>query len=289
MYCRGWLGIFLFGIACAGLNSAVARTAHYGAVPQEATWQVEGTRGICNLAHPIPGYGEAVFKRSVDADLVFSVHALRPPKQSAEAILVSIPPQWMHDAETRVLTHLPVVADDDPFFVARDEARRLLLELEAGRFPTLLYADWADGKDQVTVAISAVNFRQALGDFLECITGLLPYGFDSVARTQILFGPGSTELNDVTQHELRRVADYVTAVPAPYRLLIAGYADKKGTRKFNEALARKRARAVKTFLQQAGIPASQMTIQSFGERKAKHSRRAAKSRFDRRVIVTLQK
>jgi peptidoglycan-associated lipoprotein len=51
------------------------------------------------------------------------------------------------------------------------------------------------------------------------------------------------------------------------KLMIEGYCDERGTLEYNLVLGERRARAVKQYLQDLGIPASQMQITSYGKEK----------------------
>jgi peptidoglycan-associated lipoprotein len=65
----------------------------------------------------------------------------------------------------------------------------------------------------------------------------------------------STELRDILK-------DYPT-----YRLTIEGHADERGSAEYNMALGDKRADSAKEYLVNIGIPASQLSIVSYGKEK----------------------
>ncbi len=69
--------------------------------------------------------------------------------------------------------------------------------------------------------------------------------------------------------------------------LVAGYADAKGTEKYNEALSRTRAKAVYEALLQRGIQSSRLCCRGFGKRVAvvPESATDEQRRCDRKVVI----
>lgn len=51
------------------------------------------------------------------------------------------------------------------------------------------------------------------------------------------------------------------------RVTIEGHCDKRGTPEYNIALGERRAKSVETFLQNAGVSSSQISVVSYGEEK----------------------
>lgn len=51
------------------------------------------------------------------------------------------------------------------------------------------------------------------------------------------------------------------------RITIEGHCDKRGTPEYNIALGERRAKSVETFLQNAGVSSSQISVVSYGEEK----------------------
>jgi peptidoglycan-associated lipoprotein len=51
------------------------------------------------------------------------------------------------------------------------------------------------------------------------------------------------------------------------KLMIEGYCDERGTLEYNLVLGQRRAQAVKQYLQNLGIPASQIQVTSYGKEK----------------------
>ena len=191
---------------------------------------------------------------------------------------------WKHDVMVRDLGQVNYTVASKPFRLDDLMARRLLLELEQGMFPTLTYKDWSDGRDEVQVAISAVNIRQALGDFQ------IGFSIDAVRVSRVSFGFNSSELGEEARNRLDQVAEYLMADSSVRKVTLEGLTDNVGYRRYNEALAKRRAQAVKNYLVAKGVKKSHFSISAIGERHSVGNNRTVKGRAANRVvIVTLMK
>lgn len=65
---------------------------------------------------------------------------------------------------------------------------------------------------------------------------------------------------------LNEHADFLRENPSQ-RITIEGHCDKRGTPEYNIALGERRAKSVETFLQNAGVSGSQISVVSYGEEK----------------------
>lgn len=269
---------------------AVAGEMRYVAKLNHSMWQVESSRLHCSLSHEIPHYGRAVFESADGGDLSFRIEVRRKPRAVGVARVVSAVPEWNHETRVRDLGQVNYSTEKAPFRLGDAMARRLLLELERGMFPTFSYQDWADGRDRIDVALSAVNVRQSLDEFLLCLDNRIGFGFDEVRVSRIQFGFDSSDLSAVARQRLDKVAEYLTADPAVRKVTLEGLTDNKGFRSYNLALAKRRAGAVRDYLVGRGVKPGQFQIRAVGERYNIASNRTAKGRaMNRAVIVTLAK
>ncbi len=271
-------------------GSALAGAQHFGARLDQAQWQVSSSRLHCTLSHEVPYYGTARFEGRAGGDLAFVLEVLQQPDRAGTAQLVAVAPAWMHDAAATDLGQVPIADSRAAFRFPRPLARRVLAELEKGMNPTLTYSDWADGRDQVTVALSAVNVRSALGQFLQCLTGLLPYDFNDVKQTEILFAFGSHALSAEAKAQLDKVVRYLLADDSVGSVRLVGYTDNVGFRRYNERLSRQRSEAVRDYLAANGVKSPKMVIEAHGETKPQGTNRTEQGRQEnRRVLVILVK
>jgi outer membrane protein OmpA-like peptidoglycan-associated protein len=183
---------------------------------------------------------------------------------------------------------VPVVASHTPFYINNGLAKRLLLELEEGMMPTLRYADWADGSDEVTVRISAINFAPAWQAFQECEQGLLNFDFGDVRKSVFQYKVNQTALDAAARARLDQIARFFKLDPTIREIRVDGYTDSKGLSRINLVVARKRALAVKNYLVRQGVPAGKITLKAHHEKDGKFSNRTQAGRNrNRRVEVSL--
>lgn len=285
LFLRKWL-VLCVGLLPAGL--VLAGTQYYGAALHEARWEVSSSRLMCTLSHHIPLYGTVRFEGRAGGGLDFAVQVLRRPARSGVAQLASLAPAWKHDVPALDLGQVKVADSAEPFRFERPLARRLLAELEKGMFPTFTYQDWADGRDQVTVTVSAVNVKAALGEFLHCLDGLLSYDFSAVKNTRINFAFGSAAIGREARLALDRVAEYLLADTSVGSVRIEGHTDNVGFRRYNERLGRQRSAAVRDYLVAKGVAQDKFETRTYGEARPAVSNATERGRAaNRRVVVLL--
>jgi outer membrane protein OmpA-like peptidoglycan-associated protein len=247
--------------------SAGAGVRHYGSSVEEATWKSENSRLSCSLTHTIPAYGKAVFVRRAGEDLAFQVALVRTPDWTGPVSLRSVAPPWKHDSPSHELGMASYDADKKMFTFESGLANVILSELEQGMFPTLGYHDASESGRDVSVSVSAVNFRPALDQFLGCTGRLLPCSFDSISKTAIPFGVGTADLSSTAQKQLDRIVAYLMMEPAVSTVLIEGHADNAGERRSNYLLSRQRAVSVRNYLVAKGLPAAEIKLRYLGDKK----------------------
>jgi peptidoglycan-associated lipoprotein len=62
-------------------------------------------------------------------------------------------------------------------------------------------------------------------------------------------------------------ANLLTASLADTKIVIEGHCDERGTRSYNMILGERRAQAVKTYLEDLGVPADNLQVVSYGKDK----------------------
>lgn len=268
----------------AGLSA----NQHYEASLEKAEWKLNASAVKCELVHPIPSYGEAIFIHSSGGELAFKLQVDQPPVSDSVALLYSAPPFWKPGIVKRELSRSPLLKGSTPVYFTRPVALRMLYELEQGMQPMLFYRDWADASEDVTVAVSTVNFRNVWPDFTRCESQLLTFGFDDVKNTSIMFDSGSAALKKDARDMLDRIADYIKNDKAVNKVLISGHTDSIGFKYLNELLSQRRAKTVKKYLLSRNVDSRKISILAYGESHPKVSNASATGRkFNRRVQVQL--
>ena len=258
----------------------------YVADEHQSQWLVSSSKLHCSLSHEIPVYGKAIFQRSSGGELELNIEAMRQPVTVGVAKLISAAPAWKHGARERDLGQVDYATTKTPFRFRRVLSRRVLSELEQGMFPTLNYKDWSDGRDQVEVALSAVNLRSGLGEFLDCLTAQLPFDFKHVRESKLYFSYDSSHLSAKAKQRLDEIADYLLADESVSGVTLYGRTDSRGFRSYNFSLGKRRAESVRDYLVGKGVNAKKFTIKvkSLGERRPLASNRTAKGRSLNRVV-----
>ena len=274
-----------------GLSMPVlAGSILYAANEHQSSWQVEASPLSCQMSHDIPVYGRAVFEQRAGGTLDFRLEARRKPREIAMARLVSVPPRWRHDAQARDLGRVDVRIEQAALQLDEVQARRLLLELENGMFPTFSYADWVDGRDTIQVALSAVRVRDALGDFLHCLDALLPHGFEQLRTTVVAFELNQNEISREGRHRLDALLEYLRHDEQIDGIVLEGRSDNTGRIRHNQALSQQRAEAVRDYLLARGIDTErvQVDLRAYGETRPLASNQTEAGRAQNRtVVVTL--
>ncbi|MCZ4343528.1 peptidoglycan-associated lipoprotein Pal [Sphingomonadaceae bacterium G21617-S1] len=82
----------------------------------------------------------------------------------------------------------------------------------------------------------------------------------------VYFGTDAYDVDAEDQATLTRQAQWLAKYPN-VSVTIEGHCDERGTREYNLALGERRANAAKNFLVQAGVPASRLSVISYGKER----------------------
>ena len=268
----------LFVMLTGAAGNAVAMQQHYETPLLHARWSVQKAPLSCSLEHRIPRFGVARFQQSVDEPLAFVIDGEHPLPADSEALVELVPVKWQHARVPEALGRF-AAGEAHALKLDGDYARTLLVGLESGMVPAVSWGSEAHPR-QVQVTMNVLFFRQALREFDACIAALPEAGFEDLRRSEFFYGRNERALGRAARQRLERIAFYLKNNPDVDYVEILGYADDRGSRRYNRALSRERAQAVKQFLQQQGIDADRLRIKAMGEVK-QQSRRA------RRVEITL--
>ncbi len=114
-------------------------------------------------------------------------------------------------------------------------------------------ADTGAGYNDGTVGGAAIPGSRA--DFLQ-----------NVPSDRIFFDTDDYSVDGEDRTTLDAQAAWLLRYPNVV-VTIEGHADERGTREYNLALGERRANAAKNYLQSRGVPASQMTVVSWGKER----------------------
>lgn len=193
-------------LLCVGTTSIFAGTQHYQAPLDSVRWEASSKKLHCSLKHDIPLYGQATFAQTAGGKLGFTLKVKRKASRNKDiAHLRSLPPEWKHQVAVVDLGEVPVIKGDTPFQIEQDIPRRMLAELQKGMFPTFSYRDWADARDQVTVALPGIHIKEALDEFIGCLSALPIYKFSDFKINLLHFSFWQTQHQGKRSQTIRRL------------------------------------------------------------------------------------
>lgn len=281
--------IVAFG-ACSAF-AAAAMEKRYVATPQQSSWQMAiNTPLECQLVHPIPNFGDAVFTShaSKKINLDFELKMRRPMGDTRNVSLVSMPPAWRPGESADRITNIQFFKQFDGY-IGGQTAWALLSELEKGRYPTFSYQDWQSRDQRIEVALSSVLFQPQYNAFSDCVSNLLPYSFEDISFTILHYDRGdSVELNKASQKRLAQIAEYIRYNSDIDLVLVATYTDATDGKNESQSLSEKRAESLQKYFESLGLPADRIQVQGYGKRRpiADNASPIGKDK-NRRVVISL--
>ncbi len=274
--------------------SAVAQPQlrQYSAAIEQSVWQLSKSTPLeCQLQHEIPQFGAAVFRSvaSKGLNLDFELQMLRLPDHYALAEVISMPPSWRPGVPAKAVANMQLLKQFNGE-LPKKAAWTLLTELEQGFSPTFYFSDWYSPYDKVVASMNPVQFPAQYQEFMQCVSRLLPYGFDDIAFTVLSYESGGDELTRESQRRLAQIAEYLKYDQDIDFVEIQGYTDSYGGRWINEQLSVKRAEKVKSFFIAAGLSEDKVQVEGFGERRhVAPNDTALERKLNRRVVLQLTK
>ncbi len=292
---RRTVNLLLSGVILCGAFAlpVVADLRQYEPPLESANWAFEGTKLKCDLSQDIPHYGVASFSsgasRKSNMNFDLSLRRYNSTKVT-QAVLTSEPPIWKHNKASKTIGPVAMYPGDTPINIKNQAAWNILVQLEYGMFPTFAYDSLLGNDDQMSVALSAVNFQPVYDQFLDCVATLLPYSFDDIAETYLYFEFDRADFNRETRDALARIGAWLEVDQNLELVLLAGHTDNKGKRRYNHKLGLRRAKAVKKFFTDAGLAANKIKVQSFADIQPQSSNATPEGRAkNRRVMIKMVK
>jgi len=233
-------------------STGLALTAHaqvYQAPITDSNWTFSGNRVACHLTHQIPNYGIAVFDQLSGERVSFTLRADAYVPPINTAVLTAVSPVWMHDVPATKLALVKAKAHQ--VSLKSGVSERMLQTLTNGRFPEFSYQVKSTGA-RVKVAMSSINFLEAMVQFEACRQNLLPYSRKEVNQQLSLFTSGSTKITHKNRKLLSKASTYIKESGNKERIdLVSGtdaFSVKDGRRIYD-----KRIQSIRESLQQSGL------------------------------------
>jgi outer membrane protein OmpA-like peptidoglycan-associated protein len=274
------------------VSSPQAAIRQYAAEVENSNWRLaSGTRLDCTLVHEIPGYGKALFTSvaSKQLNMEFELDMFLLPDTYDVAGVYSVPPRWLPGAVQRTIAEIQLRKQFDGD-LPKKAAWTMLSELEKGNWPTIHYQDWYNDNDKISVALNAANFTTVYHNFAECVSRLLPFGFEDIAYTVLNYKLNSTELTKASERRLAMISEYLRQDSDMELVLVDGYSDSIGGRFKNKELSIERAVETKVRLRNMGVTSNIIEVTGHGERRhiAQNNRELTRGQ-NRRVVIRMEK
>ncbi|MCW8409129.1 OmpA family protein [Legionella sp. PATHC035] len=285
-------GQFLTCVALSAMltiSTAYPMTQVHFANPLGAKgWRVSRNPLRCGLSLTIPNYGIAYFEQYATKSPHFILRTWDEVQRYLPAKLIIKSPMWKPAGPTALAGQLTVKPGEYGIYLRRDSTLKLLTFLLKGYEPNFIYR--AETGMSTTIALSPIGFQKPYSRYQECIGNLLPFDYQQIRESVFHYNEDDRELTDAYKNQLRRIARYVDADPQIQQIRVVGYADANGRKGYNNAISEDRARVVKKYLLQLGVPKEKLHVTWVGElypiaRNDTDAGRAA----NRRVEITLIK
>ncbi len=251
-------------------------------------WLVEGSPFACQLIHPIPSFGAALFEQEAGEDVEFKLNPAQTQQLRGNVRLIAEAAPWSPGMAPRRITDVPV--QQGQVSVTGEHAASVLAALHQGLMPTFTGQNWYGSHQTVTVNVLSVNFQSAYEEFLECLVQLLPVNYRQIARTAVLFPTAEHQLSDATRRRLDLIAQYVLTDETVQQIFVDGHTDNDGRRLLLRDLSQRRADEVTRYLVSQGVDESMIITRFHGDRYPVVENDTAENRQrNRRVTIRLER
>lgn len=231
------LALFLYCFLLAGIVQSETITSPF----QQANWQADGSKTICNLQQEVDNFGRIGFRQHSGEPLEFF---LQPFDQSSEinkaSLFVESAPwhdQLSYRQDFPVFLEGNQLARTQRLTVFGDSAENMLNALLQGRFPVFSFV--RQHNKETRVAASSINFSDAYPKFIDCRQTLLPFNRRQLEQGSLFFLPRSATLSGQIISRLQQIADYLKELPEVNVVVVNATAKlTKGTDKRFEARAK---------------------------------------------------
>jgi outer membrane protein OmpA-like peptidoglycan-associated protein len=253
-------------------------------------WEVESSKFICKLSHPIDGFGVAVFVREAGRETQFHLKSSMARMKTGKAALIARPPPWSSQKTTNQIASVNVKESRQPITIGRKLSERMLSKLERGLLIDFQRQALYGGNQPIRVTISSIGFRESYQEYLKCQGGLLSVNYKQIERSTLNYNNDEEVIDDSAKRRLNTLVNYVKEDPSVKAIYLDGHTDSEGIRGENLLKSKRRAERVFNYLVESGIDSKTIAMRWHGERYPLESNRTEKGKAaNRRVTVRLSK
>lgn len=281
------LGVLLWVLGVGFTLNAYAQT--YSAGFGQSHWAVASNPFACSLTHQIPGYGHAQLSHKAGADEVFELHqgkVLLPP---GRVVIEAVPPEWRNDLSPVDLGEVQATAGTIPVRLVAPELLKVKAQLEKGMRILLSSDTVSDLGTSMRIALEPQQFPAAYKQYQVCITQLIPYRFQQVARTVIHYPVAAEVLSAAARSQLDKVVRYGKADPKVLGIVIDAHSEKLMDPTNAEAISKLQAELVRDYLVKQGFASHKVMARWHGGKLPIASNDTASGKAkNRRITVRLE-
>jgi outer membrane protein OmpA-like peptidoglycan-associated protein len=219
----------------------------------DVRWQVQASNVMCRMRQVVPQYGYVEFRQGVAQPFEFALYVDHPPGGSGVVQVSSEPPHWQHFIKAKKLGALEMESNDTVFTASAEWSRRLFIELNEGMQPVFRFWDAADASEDVEVYLSAIQFKDSLDKFYQCIEQLVKYDLKQVQLNVLHFNPDSSKMRKQTYEQLGEVLETTKVDSSINGVNLEIYTQRDGLEHYNFRLATRRAQAIRDYLIKHGV------------------------------------
>lgn len=265
-----------------------AINVNYASPMGDENWRMSGNRLRCGLALTVPNYGIAYFEQYAAKPPHFILSKWQQVEKQLPASVVATPPIWKPYGKSYFITKTIVSPGQYGLYLPRDPALKLLTYLAQGFQAKFAYL--SEQGFSVSVLLSPIHFQKVYAKYQRCLGRLLPFDYESVRVSVLLFATDSAELSDEAKQQLQKIAEYSRADQQVKRIKVAGYTDDTGRKSYNNAISEMRAKSVENYLLSLGVQENRLSVTWYGVKNpvAPNDSESGKA-ANRRVVVKIMK
>lgn len=277
-----------FLVLAACLLGGVAYALEHAPDRPSPLWTLEENLLRCRMSSQLADYGIGHIEQEAAGQPRFYMDSWLDRVSPVRAMMIAKSPSWKPRGRSFLLADIWLRAGTYPIQLDRKHTLEVINHLAHGFEVEFTYADY--GKQQERFALTPIDFQPVYRQYAKCVGKLLPFNYKQIRYTSVFFGTDGMNLDDADKLSLDKVARYVMADKEVKRVYIAGYADDRGRKSYNNAVSEHRARAVAAYLKTLGLSESLFKVTWFGATRPFAPNDTEENMAkNRRVLVEIQK
>lgn len=269
--------------------TAETQARSFGADWDESDWSINAGPFACSLVQKVPGFGQVSLSRKAGGDESLELQQQGKEGFPAGSIRVqAIPPSWRQDLASVNMGVFNQGVARAPLQFNTSQVLSLLGQLEQGM--QLVFSAVEERDAQVfRVFVSPRNFGPAYKRYRNCVSQLIPYSFQQMARITLYYQKDAAELSATSKNQLDKVARYSQADKQVLGVIVDAHSDARDSAEQSQAASELQANLVTQYLVGKGLPMDIITSRWHGDKYPAASNGDEQGRAkNRRVTLRLE-